>query len=260
MAEALLSATTSLCGTCRRSVSAEIWRVETRVIMRKVCPEHGAAEVLVSSNADWYGEMLSQAPTLVPPVPQKPVAQGCPFDCGPCTSHEQRALLPIVPITSSCNLDCPICYTHNKNQGAYHMTEAELRAVLGHLRQADPERRIVNLTGGEPTQHPAFERLVELCHAEGIHRITISTHGLRFLKDEWLLERLARLDARIILSFDSFRAETNRQLLGAQLLDAKLRVLGLLEKHAVSTTLLPVIARGANDDEIGAFVELALAK
>ncbi len=260
MVEALLSTTTSLCATCRRSVSAEIWRVESRVVMRKLCPEHGAAEVLVSSNADWYVEMLKHAPALVPPVPRKQVAQGCPFDCGPCTSHEQRVALPIVPITSACNLDCPICYTHNKNQGAYHMSEAELRAVLGHLRHTDPERRIINLTGGEPTQHPAFERLVELCYEEGIHRITVSTHGLRFLKDEWLLERLARLDARVILSFDSFKAETNRKMLGGQLLDAKLRVLALLEKHAVSTTLLPVIARGSNDDEIGAFLELALTK
>src|SRR5688572_29413015 len=258
--ERLLRTTTSLCATCKRAAPAEIWRLGERVVMRKVCDAHGPAEVLLSPNAEWYETTLGYAPVLAKPTARKQVSQGCPFDCGPCTSHEQQVQLPIVPITSSCNLDCPICYTHNKNQGAYHMTEAELRAVLGHLRQADPERRIVNLTGGEPTQHPAFERLVELCHAEGIHRITISTHGLRFLKDEWLLERLARLDARIILSFDSFRAETNRQLLGAQLLDAKLRVLGLLEKHAVSTTLLPVIARGANDDEIGAFVELALAK
>lgn len=260
MAEALLSSTTSLCGICRRSVAAQVWRVDTRVVMRKVCPEHGAAEVVVSSNADWYSAMLAQAPALVRPEPKQPVTQGCPFDCGPCTNHEQRALLPIVPITSACNLDCPICYTHNKNQGAYHMSEAELSAILGHLRETDPERRIINLTGGEPTQHPAFERLVELCHQHGVRRITISTHGLRFLKDEWLLGRLAELDARVILSFDSFRAETNRKLLGGQLLDAKLRVLALLEKHDVSTTLLPVIARGENHDELGAFLNLALRK
>ena len=92
--------------------------------------------------------------------------------------------MSIVPITSACNLDCPICYTHNKNEGAYHMGEDELRAVLGHLRRADPERRIINLTGGEPTLHPDVVRLVELCAEEGIHRITLSTHGLRFLKDD----------------------------------------------------------------------------
>jgi uncharacterized radical SAM superfamily Fe-S cluster-containing enzyme len=259
MSEALLRRTTSLCGHCKRSVPAEVWRSAGQVVMRKRCSEHGAAEVVVSSNADWYDEITREAPVLSAPLPLKNVEQGCPFDCGPCQSHEQRLELPIVPITSDCNLDCPICYTHNKNEGAYHMSEPELLAILGHLRQVAPEKRIINLTGGEPTQHPAFERLVALCHQEGIRRVTISTHGLRFLKDEWLLERLARLDTRIILSFDSFEPSVNKQMLGGNLLDSKLRVLALLDKHGVNTTLLPVLARGVNDAEVGAFIELALS-
>ncbi len=228
--------------------------------MRKSCPEHGPAEVVISSNADWYESLLKEPPALQRPTALKPASQGCPFDCGPCTQHEQQVQLPIVPITSACNLDCPICYTHNRNAGAYHMSEEQLRAILEHLRRVAPDKRIINLTGGEPTQHPAFERLVELCREEGIHRITVSTHGLRFLKDEWLLERLARLEARVILSFDSFQAEPNKQMLGGSLLASKLKVLTLLEKHGVDTTLLPVLARGYNDTELGEFVKLALEK
>jgi 7,8-dihydro-6-hydroxymethylpterin dimethyltransferase len=260
MSETLLRTTTSVCAICKRSTPAEIWRVAGRVVMRKVCDVHGPSEIVVSPNAEWYEWVIAQPPVLAHPHGARPVAQGCPFDCGPCTSHEQQVQLPIVPITSACNLDCPICYTHNKNDGAFHMTEAQLEAILGHLRAADPERRIINLTGGEPTQHPQFERIVERCAEEGIHRITVSTHGLRFLKDERLLERLARLGARIVLSFDSFEPETNQQLLGGNFLEGKLRVLELLEKYDVETTLLPVLARGVNDHEVGAFVELALAK
>ena len=260
MTDVLLRSTTSLCATCKRATPAEIWRTSGRVVMRKVCDVHGPSEVVVSPNADWYEHVVGFAPLLAPPEPRKSVAQGCPFDCGPCTSHEQQAQLPIVPITSACNLDCPICYTHNKNDGAFHMTDAQLTAILGHLRAADPERRIINITGGEPTQHPQFEHLIERCVEEGIHRITVSTHGLRFLKDERLLERLARLGARIVLSFDSFKPEANQHMLGGNFLDAKLRVLDLLEKYDVETTLLPVLARGVNDDEVGAFVKLALAK
>jgi hypothetical protein len=256
----LLKTTTSLCATCKRAAPAELWRSDGRVVMRKVCDVHGPAEVVISSSADWYDGVVGHAPVMTRPAPRKEVAQGCPFDCGPCTSHEQQVQLPIVPITSACNLDCPICYTHNKNDGAFHMSERELAAILHHLRETDPERRIINLTGGEPTQHPAFERIVELCAAEGIHRITISTHGLRFLKDEPLLERLAKLDARIVLSFDSFKPEVNQQMLGGKFLEGKLRVLELLEKHGLATTLLPVLARGVNDDEVGAFVKLALEK
>ena len=260
MTDTLLRTTTSLCAQCKRAAPAEIWRTNGRVVMRKVCDVHGPSEVIVSPNADWYDRVVGFAPVLSPPQALKAVSQGCPFDCGPCTSHEQQSQLPIVPITSACNLDCPICYTHNKNEGAFHMSEAQLRAILAHLRAADPERRIINLTGGEPTQHPQFERLVELCVEEGIHRITVSTHGLRFLKDERILERLAKLGARIVLSFDSFKPQTNQQMLGGNFLDGKLRVLELLEKYDVETTLLPVLARGVNDDEVGAFVKLALEK
>jgi uncharacterized radical SAM superfamily Fe-S cluster-containing enzyme len=140
------------------------------------------------------------------------------------------------------------------------MSEVELRAIIEHLRLADPNQRIINLTGGEPTQHPQFERLVEICHEQGIERITISTHGLRFLKEEALLARLAKLGARIVLSFDSFKAETNQEMLGGKFLHSKMQVLSLLEKYAVDTTLLPVLVRGSNDDEVGQFVRLALQK
>lgn len=256
----LLRTTSSLCAECRRSAPAELWRIGSQVVMKKTCAVHGAADVVIASNADWYDTIVAQDAVLSKPAAKKQVSQGCPFDCGPCTSHEQQVQLPIVPITSACNLDCPICYTHNKNGGAYHMSERELRAILHHICETDPERRIINITGGEPTQHPQFERLIELCSEQGIHRITVSTHGLRFLKDEHVLERLAKLDARIVLSFDSFKPETNQHMLGGAFLEGKLRVLELLEKYNVATTLLPVLARGVNDDEVGAFVRLALAK
>jgi uncharacterized radical SAM superfamily Fe-S cluster-containing enzyme len=259
-AEALLHHTTGLCAVCKASVPAAIWRAGDRVVMRKACSAHGPAEVEVSSNAAWYDAIMAEARTHVPPAATRPVAQGCPFDCGPCASHEQRVHLPVLPITSACNLDCPICYTHNRNEGAYHMGEDELAAILGHLKRMTPERRIVNLTGGEPTMHPHFERLVERCREEGIQRVTISTHGLRFLADEALLGRLAAMDARVVLSFDSFKDEVNQAMLGGHLASGKRRVLELLEKHAVPTTLLPVVARGVNDGELGDFVRLALTK
>ncbi|WP_428268320.1 radical SAM protein [Haliangium sp.] len=256
-----LARTTSLCKQCKRTVAATIERVGDQVWMDKRCPEHGPQRVLISSDADWYLRTLAQAPALsAPPAPTRPVDQGCPYDCGPCAQHLQRMHLPVVPITSACNLDCPICYTHNKNDGAYHMSPDELGAILAHLERLSPDRRIINLTGGEPTLHPQFLDLVEMCHRAGIHRVTISTHGLTLLKNEPLVAALARIDARVILSFDSFQPEVNRRMLGGNFLEGKLRVLDLLGKHGVTTTLLPVLARGLNDDEVGAFVELALTR
>jgi uncharacterized radical SAM superfamily Fe-S cluster-containing enzyme len=255
-----LDTTTSLCGVCKRALPAVIGRVGGAVVMRKRCPTHGPAEVPVAADADWYARTMGEAPALSPPDPATaaPVRQGCPFDCGPCAAHEQTVALPIVPITSACNLDCPICYTHNKNEGAWHMSAVELETLLRHLRAAAPERRIINLTGGEPTMHPDFARLVALCVQEGIHRVTVSTHGLRFLADEALVVELARLGVRVVLSFDALDSAGNRALLGGDFLAGKQRVLALLDKHGVATTLLPVIARGHNDHDLGRLVALAL--
>lgn len=258
--------TESLCAICKTIVPAAVHVEPTgadgpaQVVMHKHCPDHGGQSVVVSSDADWYVRTLGEQPALTPPQTPvdglNPVKHGCPYDCGPCTAHEQTLLLAVIPITSACNLDCPICYTHNKNDDAFFMTPDALRAIL----QGISHRGMVNLTGGEPTQHPDLLALVDVCRAEGFHRITLSTHGLRFIKHQDLLAALAERQVRVILSFDSFRHSVNETMLGGRFLKPKMRVLELLEEYRVDTTLLPVLARGLNDDEVGDFVELALRK
>ncbi len=257
----LLRQTTSLCGTCRQSVPAEIHEEQGRIVMHKHCDAHGMQRTLISSDAAWYHRTLQWNAKLEPPrVVAREVQQGCPFDCGTCSSHQQTVHLPVVPITSACDLDCPICYTINKNDNAFHMQAEEFERVLQVVKRQDPQMKIINLTGGEPTRHPDLPGIVGQCHAAGIHRVTISTHGLGFLHDDELLERLAKLRARIVLSFNSFEQETNRRMLGANVLHAKLKVLEKLEQYDIDTTLIPVLALGVNDHEIGELIEFAFAK
>src|SRR5688500_13137174 len=112
-----LAFTTTLCGTCAKSLAAEIVREDGRAVMVKRCSEHGEQRVTIAADADWYVATMAERPELeTPPDATKPIAQGCPFDCGTCTAHEQRIHLPVVPVTSACNLECPICYTHNKSE------------------------------------------------------------------------------------------------------------------------------------------------
>jgi uncharacterized radical SAM superfamily Fe-S cluster-containing enzyme len=189
----------------------------------------------------------------------KAIALGCPFDCGACAQHEQRVRLPVVTITSACNLDCPICYVHNKNDGAFHMPPADLRAVLAHLREElGGDIDLINFTGGEPTLHPHLVELCELASDAGVHRVSICTNGIRLARDEELVRRLAALGVRVALSFDSFEEDAGFALQGAHLLGVKERALELLAKHGVDTTLIPVMTRGVNDHEVGRVINLAL--
>lgn len=237
---------------CKVGLPAEHIERDGAIYLVKTCPEHGPQETRVAADADWWRRTLAEGAIAVAPTPHTPLAAGCPFDCGPCPQHQQRLALPILPITASCNLDCPICYTHNS--GAWHIDDESLDAVLSHLALAAPDRRILNITGGEPTLHPRLVSVLERCAAEGIHRVTLSTHGLRLAHDEKLLETLARLEVRVILSFDSFDEASNQKMLGGGFGEAKLRALANLERHGVNTSLLPVIAAGHNDHEIGLFV------
>jgi uncharacterized radical SAM superfamily Fe-S cluster-containing enzyme len=251
--------TTSLCAVCKQGIPAEIWEVDRKIWMKKRCSEHGSREVLLASQAEWYHNVMSYPAVLKPPsIVRKNVQAGCPFDCGACTSHQQKVYLPVIPITSACNLDCPICYTINKSEGAFHMSLDEFARILDVIRQNDPDMKIINLTGGEPTMHPKLTSIIRLCHEAGIHRVTISTHGLPFVKNEVLLQELAELRARIVLSFDSFDEEINKKMIGARIHSAKMKVLDQLEKYNVDTTLIPVIALGYNDHEIGKLIDLTL--
>ena len=254
-----LHETTSLCAVCKQGIPAEVWEVDGKIWMKKRCSEHGTREVLLASQAAWYHTVMSYPAILKPPaLARKNVQAGCPFDCGACTSHQQKVYLPVIPITSACNLDCPICYTINKNDGAFHMSLEEFARILDVIRQNDPDMKIINLTGGEPTMHPKLTSIIRLCHEAGIHRVTISTHGMPFVKNEVLLQELAELRARIVLSFDSFDEEINKKMIGARIHNAKMKVLDQLEKYNVDTTLIPVIALGYNDHEIGKLIDLAL--
>src|SRR4051794_7452744 len=100
------SMTKSLCSTCKRSVDAKIVFRGDEVHFDKFCPEHGHQTCLVASSVDWYLDALSFiAPSTPPRGETKPVKAGCPFDCGPCKSHQQKVYMPVIPITSACNLD-----------------------------------------------------------------------------------------------------------------------------------------------------------
>lgn len=261
--ERLIHETTGLCRQCKNGVPARVVATPSgEVWMKKTCEVHGDQQVRLSNNAGWYEKTRSRPVVPAPPpTVRREVLHGCPFDCGPCTSHQQRIRLPVITITSSCNLDCPICYVHNKNDDAFHMSPEDFRSTLAHLR-ADHggELDIVNLTGGEPTMHPDFLQLLAIAREEGVHRVTVCSNGIRLARDEGLVEKLAVLDARVALSFDTFEREADMALQGARLVELKLRCLDLLQHHGVDTTLIPVMTRGVNDHEIGRIVRLGLER
>jgi uncharacterized radical SAM superfamily Fe-S cluster-containing enzyme len=254
------SMTKSLCGQCKRGLDAKIIFRDERVWLDKFCPEHGHEEAMIASSVEWYLDALSfLAPSTPPKGDIKPVKEGCPFDCGPCKSHQQEVVLPVVPITSACNLDCPICYTVNKNDDAHMLSKEHFAAILRHLRATHDDLDIINFTGGEPTLHPELPELLRMSREAGIRRLTVSTNGLKLTNEDYV-RVMAEVDARIVLSLDTFDEAIDKTMLGATTVKAKLKVLDLLEKHDVTTTILPAVAAGLNDRDVPKLFELVLAR
>lgn len=259
--ERLLHETTSLCKVCKAAVPARVVAIDNgEVWMRKHCAAHGDQEARLSTDAAWYERTRAIVPVDARPARvMHEIEHGCPFDCGPCESHTQKVRLPVVTITSACDLDCPICYVHNKNDDAYHMSPDEFSRVLDHLvNDHGGDLDIVNLTGGEPLMHPQLFELIEMARSRGIHRVSVCSNGVRLARDESLVKRLSDLGARIALSFDTFDKHTDKAMQGAMLVDLKRKVLELLDKHQVDTTLIPVMTRGYNDHEIGEIIKMGL--
>ncbi len=252
--------TRGLCAVCKQTVDVKIHFRQDAVWFDKYCPTHGHQSCLVASSVEWYLDALSFVSPNTPPRGDiKAVKAGCPHDCGPCASHQQKVALPVVPITSACNLDCPICYTVNKNEDAHMLSKADFETILGHLKAQHDELDIINFTGGEPTLHPELPALLAMARDAGIRRLTISTNGLKLLNEDYVAA-IAQHDARIVLSLDTFRDEVDKVMLGATTVQAKLKVLDLLERHDLTTTILPAVAKGLNDADVGPLFDLMMRK
>ena len=239
----------SVCGACRNPVPAKVVSDGADVRFRKFCPEHGESECLTSTDVVGYFHAQRYVkPAWVPLAFHGDSEQACPDGCGFCTRHEQHLCLPIVEITLRCDLACPICLV---DAGAeWDMSRDEFSGLLDHLIAAERQVDVLNLSGGEPLMHPELLRFVdEALSRPEIVRVSISTNGLRFLADGYLLGQLRERDVIVCLQFDGFDDAAYQALRGRPLLREKLDVLAMLDDEGVSTSLTMTVAAGVNDSQ-----------
>ena len=108
-----LGTTRSLCPTCRRLVDAKIIVRQNRVYFRKQCPQHGAFDDFICSDAAYHDRHEFSQPARLPRAFGTLPDKGCPYDCGLCTEHEQHNCVVLIEITSNCNLKCPTCFAES---------------------------------------------------------------------------------------------------------------------------------------------------
>lgn len=256
-----LGVTQSLCPECLALVNAKIIVRQGRVYFRKQCPTHGVREDYICADVSQYDRMEFSLEGKVPEQYGTLPDRGCPYDCGLCTEHEQHTCVGLVEITSACNLDCPMCFA-SSGPGGKHLTFEECQRAIDRLVEVEGRPEVLQLSGGEPTIHPEFIRILEYGCSQPIDVVMVNTNGLRLAHDEALLARLETLRHRleIYLQFDGFRESTSRLLRGESLVETKLRAVEALGRKGIRITLVTTLQPGVNEDEIGAIVKFGLER
>ncbi len=119
---------------------------------------------------------------------------------------------------------------------------------------------VVQISGGEPTLHPDFFRVLTMCKERPIRHLMVNTNGIKIAQDADFAKRLTDFmpQFEIYLQFDSLKREPLMQLRGADLRSIREKALERLNMLGISTTLVVTVERGVNDGELGAIIDYAL--
>ena len=239
----------ALCNDCKQKVRARAIKRDGKVLLEKFCPEHRFTYDLLSSSVEWFEDSFNYIkPRQTPKKLTVGEYKGCPESCGFCPEHQQHVCLPVIEISSACDLDCPICLKNFKEE--YTHTIDEFEFILDKLIESEDNIDVINLSGGEPTLHPRIIDFIELCNNKNIAQTTVSTNGLRLLRDKAFREAFKNTGAIAALQFDGFSRDAYIKLRGEDLLDGKLELIRTLEAEGINYSLVATIAKGINDGEI----------
>ena len=216
--------------------------------------------VKISTDLDYFkrcGDYLKK-----PDLPERAltkVVQGCPFDCGVCPQHQNHPCLALFNITDECNMKCHICYHRSEPGAGNHRSMEEIMQMLETLLKVESEPDLIQVTGGEPTTHPQIVEILQFLKASPVRHLMLNTNGIRIAQDEAFVKALKALGGgfEVYLQFDSLRADALRDIRAQDMRAIRLKALEVLERANISMTLVCVVKKGVNDDELGEIIDFA---
>ncbi len=280
-AETTLKTTSSLCPVCRSQVPARVVQRGPEVFLRKACPEHGRFEARISSDARWYhlslgadtadrggccgGNCCGTAPA---PINGDAAAPSASAGHDPTIVERSSTCIALIEIVETCNLACPTCYAGSAPpaSGDPH-TVLPLDDFRGRMQSVIDRKGLIDilqLSGGEPTLHPAFFELLEwsLTH-DRIGYVLLNTNGVRLANEPGFMQRLGELHRlrrkfEVYLQYDGPQAQGQTALRGIDLRRVRQRVVDACASRGVPVTLAMTVD-GHNQHHLGDTVRFALS-
>ena len=232
----LIRATESLCPVCLRPVPARLLADGDEVVLAGSCEAHGGWQTVIWSGPPSFSSWCGDEPA--------PAARQV------CTA--------VFEVTRDCDLGCPVCFAESPaGAGVADPPLAEVAARLSELFAAEGEVNL-QLSGGEPTTRDDLPEIVAAASAAGFTFTQLNTNGLRLASEDGYAEALREAGlASVFLQFDGISDDTYRALRGRSLLAQKLRAVERCAEAGLAVVLVPTVAPGINDGELGALVRFA---
>jgi uncharacterized radical SAM superfamily Fe-S cluster-containing enzyme len=277
MTEEIIRRTRSICPECMKTIDAEIY-VDPKtnwVMMRKNCNEHGEFKDKLSIDPEEYkwaetftDELGSTVDNSTKPEfvnsGIKDISSGCPNDCGLCQNHKSAPNIALIDITNRCNLTCPICFANASAKGyVVEPTFDQIVQIMEHFRSMKPVAPVLlQLSGGEPTVRNDLPDIIRKGVELGFIEVMVTTNGVRFGKSPEFMKKC--MDAGMKACYLQFDAtddpEAWKKVRGVNLWPLKKRVIENARKIGFfGVVLVPVIAKGVNDHQVGPILNFAKA-
>ena len=250
----------SRCSECGETVNAEIIDRQGKVYQRPDCPSHPAVESLIFSDSDLYRKLDSWNRLIFPDstgaseLPKAATTRGC----GPTDSLNDPTLA-VIDITNRCNYNCPMCFADVTGEGEHYFLDPDL---VGRMLQSLLDRpvpcRHIQFSGGEPTLHPQFPRILRMARDLGFNHIQVATNGSRFVSLDYVRECEEAGLHTLYLQFDGVNDDVYRVLRGRPLFKAKVTAVDNIVRTNMRLVLVPTIAESVNVDQLGPIFQFAL--
>lgn len=259
-----LKETKSICPECLQVIPAQVVEDQGEVLIKKTCPQHGYYEDVYWGSYERYQQAIkyyTEGTKLENPRTQ--TVEGCPYDCGICPNHKSSTILAIIDLTNRCNLNCPVCFANANNPNVpyiYEVSTEQVRSMIDNLASNKPiPPSALQFSGGEPTLRDDLPELIRYAFARGIDHIEVNTNGLRLSRDLTYFEKLRDAGMHTLyLSFEGLTAEPYVKSRGLDLHEMKFKVVENSRRIGFNSIMLvPTIARGINEDQLGDIIKYA---
>ena len=254
----IFKTTQSVCPDCLQVIPAYLAEKDEGIFLEKRCPEHGFFSTLVwEGDRDSY-KAWNKGNKKKDEIPgAKAPEKGCPYDCGLCSEHIREGCCVLLEITHRCNLRCPVCFASAGEQPEPDPSLEKLGELMDMLMEKGGPFNL-QLSGGEPTVRDDLPEIIALGRRKGFTYFQLNTNGLRLAEEPGYADKLKKAGlSSVFLQFDSLSDRVYKILRGKGLLMKKLAAIRACAAAGLGVVLVPVIAPGINDGEIGALLKFA---